>query len=187
MQNSFRTHSELIQNQFRIHPELVQSSFGTHWELVHIFSRPHAESIQKSFRVHPEPMQNSFIIESEFKTHLEFIRISARTHAESIQSSFRTQAEAFQNLFRIHSGFIQNSLIIHSYLIQKIRLEGFMGAAGNKEYGLGGVGTRKSLIWICLDMAFRRVRGRGRKQGIWAGRRREAKILDLDTFRYGFP
>ena len=64
---------------------------------------------------------------------------------------------------------------------------GFVGPAGNKEYGPGGVGRRKSSIWICLGMAFRRVREGGQKHGIWAGGRREAKIIDLDTFRYGFP
>ena len=56
-----------------------------------------------------------------------------------------------------------------------------MGAAGNKEYGPGGVGRRKSSIWIRLGMVFRRVRGSGRKQGIWAGRHREVKIIDADT------
>ena len=59
-----------------------------------------------------------------------------------------------------------------------------MRAAGNKEYGPGG---KKSSIRILSGMVFRRVRGGGLKQGIWAGRRREAKIIDLDTFRCGFP
>ena len=49
------------------------------------------------------------------------------------------------------------------------------------------IGRRKSSIWIGLVMVFRMVREGGQKQGIWAGRRREAKIIDLDTFSYGFP
>ena len=61
------------------------------------------------------------------------------------------------------------------------------GVARNKEHGPGDVGKRKSSIGIGLGMVFLRVRGGGQKQGIWAGRRREAKIIDLDTFRYGFP
>ena len=63
----------------------------------------------------------------------------------------------------------------------------FVGAAGNKEYEPGGVWKRKSSIWIRLDMVFCRVRGGGRKQGIWAGRRRAAKIIDLGMLDYGFP
>ena len=51
----------------------------------------------------------------------------------------------------------------------------------------GNVGKQNSSIWTRLDMVFRKVRAGGRKQGIWAGRRREPKIIDLDTFRYGFP
>ena len=64
---------------------------------------------------------------------------------------------------------------------------GFVRAARNKACGPGSVGGRKSSIWIRLAMVFRMVREGGQKQGIWAGRRREAKIIDLDTFRYGFP
>ena len=64
---------------------------------------------------------------------------------------------------------------------------GFVKAARNKECGPGGVGKGKSSIWIRLAMVFRMVRQGGQKQGIWAGARREAKIIDLDTFRYGFP
>ena len=83
-------------------------------------------------------MQNSFIIESEFKTHFDFIQISARTHAESIQNPGRTISESIQNSSRVHSELIQNSFRSHP--------EGFVGAAGNKEYGPGGVGKRKSSI-----------------------------------------
>ena len=50
-----------------------------------------------------------------------------------------------------------------------------MAAAGNTEYGPGGVGSRKSSIWICLDIVFRRVREACQKQGMWAGRRRGRK------------
>ena len=39
-----------------------------------------------------------------------------------------------------------------------------MGAAGNKEYGPGGVGRRKSSIWIRLIMVFLMVRESGQKQ-----------------------
>ena len=62
-----------------------------------------------------------------------------------------------------------------------------MKAVRNKEYGPRGVGRLKSSIWINLGMVFHRVRERSQKQGIWAGRRREAKIIDFDMFRYGFP
>ena len=62
-----------------------------------------------------------------------------------------------------------------------------MGAAGSKEYGPGDVGNRKSSICIRLDMVFRKVREGCQKQRIWARRRQEAKIIDLDTFSYGFP
>ena len=57
---------------------------------------------------------------------------------------------------------------------------GLVRAARNNEYGPGGDGTRKSSIWIRLAMVFRMVREGGQKQGIWAGERREAKIIDLD-------
>ena len=62
-----------------------------------------------------------------------------------------------------------------------------MTAVRNKEYGPRGVGRRKSSIWKKIGMVFRRVRESGQKQGIWAGRRREAKIIDLGTFNHGFP
>ena len=204
MQNSFRTRSELMQNRFRIHPELIQSSFRTHSELVHIFSRPHTESIQKSFRAHSEPMQNSFIIDSELKTHLEFIQISARTHAESIQNPGRTISESIQNSSRVHSDLIQKGSWWrpqtrnmgreasggenHRFGYVQVWFSlGFVGAARNKKYGPESVGMQKPSICICLAMVFRGVRESGRKQGIWAGRRREVKIIDLDMFRYGFP
>ena len=64
---------------------------------------------------------------------------------------------------------------------------GFASAVRNREYGPGSVGKRKSSILICLGMVFHKVRGGGRKQGICAGRHWEAKIIDLDMFRYGFP
>ena len=44
-----------------------------------------------------------------------------------------------------------------------------MRAVRNREYGPGGIGRRKSSIWICLGMVFRRVREGGQKQGISAG------------------
>ena len=40
---------------------------------------------------------------------------------------------------------------------------------------------------IRLGMVFHGVREGCQKQGIWAGKRRALKIIDLDTFRYGFP
>ena len=62
-----------------------------------------------------------------------------------------------------------------------------MRAAGDREYGPEGVGRRKSSMWVRLNMVFLMVRENGQKQGIWNGGRQEAKIIDLDKLRYGFP
>ena len=64
---------------------------------------------------------------------------------------------------------------------------GFVRAVRNGEYGPGGIGRRKTSIWIGLVMFFHMVCEGGHKQGTWAGRHRETKIIDLDMFRYGFP
>ena len=53
-----------------------------------------------------------------------------------------------------------------------------MRAVRNREYGPGGVGRRKSSIWISLVMVFRRVREGGQKQeyGLGSVRRRKPSI-----------
>ena len=63
---------------------------------------------------------------------------------------------------------------------------GFGKAARIRKYGPENVGKRKSSIGIALHMVFRRVREGGQKHEIWSGRCREAKIIDLHMFRYGF-
>ena len=58
----------------------------------------------------------------------------------------------------------------------------FVRAVRNREYGPGGVGRRKSSIWIRLGMVFHRVREGGQKQGIWTGR----EASGSENYRFGY-
>ena len=82
MQNSFRSHSGVIQKSFRLLSELIQNA---------------SEVVQESFRCHSEPIQNSFRNRSELGLN------SLRTH----MNSCFTPAELIQKAFRSHSKLIQ--------------------------------------------------------------------------------